>query len=89
VEVPLGPNPDVVHRRVDDEVVLVHLRTNRIYSLNPTGARLWELLSEGYDRRRIKKHLAEEYDVDDAQLEREVDDLFSELLAEELIVRAS
>ena len=32
---------------VGDEVVLVHLRTNRIYTLNRTGARFWELLEDG------------------------------------------
>jgi hypothetical protein len=40
----LRPEDDVVSRRLEDEVVLVHLRTNRIYKLNETGARLWELL---------------------------------------------
>jgi hypothetical protein len=35
------PNRDVVARRLKDEIVLVHLRTNRIYSLNRTGARFW------------------------------------------------
>jgi hypothetical protein len=35
---------------VDEEAVLVNLKTNRIYSLNPTGARLWELISVGNDR---------------------------------------
>jgi Transglutaminase-like superfamily/Coenzyme PQQ synthesis protein D (PqqD) len=37
-------HPDVVWRWVDDEAVLVNVKTNRIYSLNPTGARLWELI---------------------------------------------
>lgn len=35
------PNPDVVAQRVQDEVVLVNLRTNEIYTLNRTAARAW------------------------------------------------
>ena len=40
-------NPDVVFRRLDDEVVLVNMKTNLIYALNPTAARFWELLRRG------------------------------------------
>jgi len=35
------PSRDVVARRLEDEIVLVHLQKNRIYSLNRTGARFW------------------------------------------------
>jgi hypothetical protein len=43
----LQPNPHVVSRRVGDGTVLVHLATNGIFELNETGARIWELLTEG------------------------------------------
>jgi hypothetical protein len=36
--------------RVGEEAVLVNLKTNRIYSLNHTRARFWELISVGHDR---------------------------------------
>ena len=35
------PHPDVLTRRIDDHIVLVHMGRNEIFSLNPTGARLW------------------------------------------------
>jgi len=41
------PDPEVVARRVDDEIVLMHLGTSHIFALNPTGARFWELLKSG------------------------------------------
>src|SRR5215510_5014894 len=41
------PNPDVIAKRLDDAAVLVHLGTNRIFELNGTGMRVWELLGQG------------------------------------------
>jgi hypothetical protein len=39
-------HPSVVFTRLNDtEAVLLHLETKRYYSLNETGARLWELLA--------------------------------------------
>jgi coenzyme PQQ synthesis protein D (PqqD) len=80
------PHPDVVSRRVGDETVLVNLKTNRIYSLNRTGARLWELLGEGKDRAAAEEALLGEFDVDETELRREVDDLLGELEAEDLVL---
>lgn len=81
----LRPSADVVSRRLDDEVVLVHLRTNRIYSLNETGARLWELLETGHDRVRIERQMLEEFDVEPADLRREIAELLGSLEAEQLV----
>jgi hypothetical protein len=79
------PNPDVVFRDVEGETVLVHLGTNRIYALNATGARLWQLLTEGHDRPELMRRLLEEFDVEPATLAREIDGLLHELSQEELV----
>ena len=75
----LKPNPDVAWRRVEREAVLVNLKTSRIYTLNPTGARLWELLGEGRDAADIEATLLGEFDVEAAELRREVDRLVGEM----------
>ena len=75
----LKPNPDVAWRRVEREAVLVNLKTSRIYTLNPTGARLWELLGEGRDTADIESTLLGEFDVEAAELRREVDRLLGEM----------
>ena len=75
----LRPAPDVVSRRLDDEVVLVNLQTNRIYSLNSTGARFWELLAEGHDRAAIESRLLGEFEVAPERLSAEVDALLAAL----------
>ncbi len=69
------PSEHVVCRALDDAMVLVHLRTNRIYSLNPTGARLWTLLGAGVDRATVRKQLLTEFVVDPEQLDREIEAL--------------
>ena len=80
-----APSPDVVSRRLGDEVVLVHLKTNRIFSLSPTGARLWELLSDGMSRPEIERRLQEEYDVSRETVGTEIDSLVTMLEGEALV----
>ena len=65
--------------------MLVHLQTNRIYTLNETGSRLWELLVAGHDSDSIKRELQQEYDVAPAEVEQEVDSLLASLAAEGLV----
>jgi coenzyme PQQ synthesis protein D (PqqD) len=76
------PSPNAVAKRVGDEVVLVHLQTNRIYTLNRTGARFWELLSEGGDLERAREQMLIEFEIGDDQLRAE-----SEALVNELVTR--
>jgi hypothetical protein len=80
-----SPSADVVSRRMGDEVVLVHLRTNRIFALSPTGARFWELLSDGGSRSEIEAELLEEYDVSREEVSAEIDSLVKMLQAEGLV----
>ena len=80
-----SPSPDVVSRQVGDEVVLVHLQTNRIFALSPTGARFWELLSDGRSRPEIEEQFLEEYDVSREQVSAEIDDLVETLQGEGLV----
>lgn len=80
------PNADVVYRNLGGEVVLVHLQTNKIFALNATGARLWELLIEGHSHREIRERLLEEFTVTERELDREVEELLSTLQDERLVV---
>jgi hypothetical protein len=80
---------DVVSRRLDDQTVLVNLRTNRIFELNRTGARFWEMLEEGGSEPEIVTRLVAEFDASEDQITSEVRSLIDSLLQEELIVRES
>jgi hypothetical protein len=81
------PSDDVVSRRLDDIVVLIHLKTNRIFELNATGARLWELIGAGSTAGEIRDILLSEFDVEPAELDREMATLTTLLTSEELIAR--
>ena len=65
--------------------MLVHLKTNRIFSLSPTGARFWELLDAGMEVPEIRRRLLREYDVGEAALDAEIGSLLAMLRAERLV----
>jgi hypothetical protein len=59
------PDPNVVFTRLgENEGVLLHLNTKRYYNVNETGSRLWELLQEQPQPRRIAAALMDEYLID-------------------------
>jgi Coenzyme PQQ synthesis protein D (PqqD) len=77
----------VAARRLEDEVVLVHLRTNHIYSLNATGSRVWELLEVPSSRDEVVAALLAEFDADRSTIELETDELLTSLAEASLVVR--
>lgn len=79
------PAEDVVYRELHGRVVLVHLETDRIYALNETGARLWELLADGRSRPAIREQMLEEFEVEPEELDEEIDALLAELKAAGLV----
>ena len=76
---------DVVSRKVGDRLVVVNLQTNRIYELNPTASRLWELLETRRDRAGLEQAMLEEFDVDQADLSVNLDETLTLLSSEGLI----
>jgi hypothetical protein len=76
---------DVVSRRVEDLVVIVHLRTDRIYELNRTGGRLWELLEEGSTYGEALRALQDEFEVDREKVEREAENFVDMLVSEDVV----
>jgi hypothetical protein len=81
----LRPSDDVISRQVGDERVLVHLQSNEMYSLNATGARAWELLSDGQDEEAIAATLSDEYDIDRGEAQRELDTLLADFERHHLV----
>lgn len=79
------PSPDTVAERLGDELILVHLKTDRIFVLNATGARVWELLSTGHDTVEIQGRLLQEYNAAEPEVAAEVESLLESLRKEDLI----
>jgi hypothetical protein len=77
-------HPDVLSRKVGDKIVLVHMGRNEIFSLNATGSRLWELLSEGRSRSDAVEQMQVEFDASRETIESETDHLLALLEREGL-----
>ena len=75
----------MVSTRLGDEVVLVHLKTERMHVLNRTGARLWELLCAGTNLEDLKRTMLDEFEVSESELAAEVETLLASLRTERLI----
>ena len=79
------PNPNVIFRRLGDEMVLFHLETDRFYELNGTAARFWELLCEPAGGAGIHEQLIAEFAVDPEELAHETEALLTSLRKEDLV----
>lgn len=83
-DAPFTPPSDLIARRVGDTMVLIRLNTNRIYELNATGARIWELLKDGMTRTQVVETLATEFDASRDEIQVAVDGLLDSLQRQEL-----
>jgi hypothetical protein len=79
------PNPNVIFRRLGDEIVLFHLQTDRFYELNGTAARFWELLCEPDGGTQIHEKMMAEFAVDSDDLANEAEALLASLRKEDLV----
>jgi hypothetical protein len=76
---------DAVSNRLGDGGVVVNLRTNRIFELNATGMRAWELIGEGHTRGEIERRLESEFEVEPARVRAELSTLLADLAREGLV----
>ena len=77
--------PGVVYREVGGEAVLLDLGSQRYFSLDEVGTRMWELLAEHGSPEEARRRLVAEYEVDEATLARDLDELIDRLAAEGLV----
>ena len=77
---------DVVSTRLDDdESVLLSLETQRYYTLNETGSRVWELVNDGKTPDEIAQAISEEWNVGRDEALDYVRSFLDELHAEGLV----
>jgi len=72
-------DPDVVAERIGGEIVLVHLRTNKIYELNASASRIFQLMRAGAGRSELEQALLTEYAVEPDRLAASFERLLGEL----------
>ncbi len=79
-----------VLREVAGQAVVVALGSaaqsfNGMIKLNDTGKFIWQMLSEGAEREQIIDKMLENYEVDRATLERDVDRVIKTLKEENIL----
>ena len=82
-------SPDALATRVGDEIVLVDLKTDKIYSLNRTAARIWELMCADCDRAEVERRMLEEFDVARGELAVAIDELVTSMTQDGLLARSA
>ena len=86
----IKPDPDVVVTELDDkEAVLLHLGTKMYYTLNETGIRIWQLLSEGHSISEASETIHNEYDILPDAAQKSVLNITQELIDQKLVTRIS
>ena len=82
------PNPNILFSKLGDEAVILHLKSETYFSLDPVGVRMWEVLCAKQEIDPTIPVLLEEYDIDQETLRRDLEDLVANLLAEKILVDA-
>ena len=74
-------------RRVDDEIVILDVKSGHYFGLNDVGATIWERLSDDCDRNDLIAVVLETYGVDPEQASLDVDELVQQLVDAGLVTR--
>ena len=76
---------DVLGCELQDEAIILDLKSGVYYGLDSLGARLWELVQEPILVRDVCEVILSEYDVDRDQCERDMCSFFHELIVNGLV----
>jgi hypothetical protein len=79
---------DVIHETIDGEVILIAVQTGSYYSLEGSGAEVWEGLRAGRSPEEIVAELERRYDAQPGEVATAVSTVVDELLHEGLLRRA-
>ncbi len=78
--------PKVISQSVDDEVVIINLRTGSYYSLTGTAAAIWNAIEHGQSTPQMVEMLTSHFTNCDPRLEELVSGFLNELQVESLVV---
>ncbi len=80
------PDPDVVATAMPDgDIVLLHLRTSQYFSLNVTGALIWEMMASSVDQEAMSQALSDRFEVTPAAARDSVEELLKDLKVHQLV----
>ena len=76
---------EVLSQEVSGETVLLDLQSESYFGLDAVGTRIWQLLQEKGRLQQVFDTMLEEYEVDEKQLQKDLNELLEKLIDEELI----
>jgi Coenzyme PQQ synthesis protein D (PqqD) len=76
----------VIHRLIDDEVVMIDLETGNYFTLRGSATRMWACIEAGMSCRETLGHLQESFEGDTSVIDQGLRRLLDQLLEENLIV---
>jgi Coenzyme PQQ synthesis protein D (PqqD) len=79
-------NRQVIHRMIDDEVVMIDLETGNYFTFGGSATRMWACIEAGMSLRDTLEHLQESFEGDSPVMEQGIRWLLDRLLEENLIV---
>lgn len=84
-------DPSIVSRAIAGEVILVPIRKNvgdleSIYTLNETGARIWELIDGQRTLSEVHQQLSQEFEIDPYTIESDLLEIVNDLLEQGALV---
>ena len=77
--------PDVMYRTVGDEAVLLNIKKETYFGLDPVGARMWAVLNESASIQAALESLLTEYDVSEPQLREDLEAFVEKLVEQGLV----
>jgi hypothetical protein len=72
---------DVLFRQLDDEAVLLDLKSGTYFGLNDVGTRAWQLIVEHGALSRVLEIMLDEYEAERAVIENDLLELGRELVS--------
>lgn len=81
----------IVFRRIGDEFILVPIRQDvgdlaSIYTLNQTGARIWEMIDGELTVSEIKQRIVDEFEIEPDEAEKDLIEHLRQLEEAEAII---
>ena len=79
---------EVLSREIQNETVLLDLKTEHYFGLDAVGSRIWQLIGDGVSVQVMIAVLAAEYDVTDETLTRDLERFLGDLAEAGLVSTA-
>lgn len=78
-------NPEVIHSKIGDEVVLLNIKSGMYFGMNQVASAIWEILAKQSTMEMIIEELMKQFEVDRVTCESQTKELLENLIEKKLI----